>query len=647
MPSSRRRANSIEPRRWVKRSCPRAMHSGRWGFSTGSWSTRTRSRDDRFHYRCGLCAEATGKLNRALQEYGTALAAAHDPNIIALCRLGQARVWRSLGHGEMAIQILASAWLTNGREGHAAVVRSFNAYLLADAIASETLSVQPSELSEDESYFFPVWEFDLFERTLLSTIRQEASGDTPIKGGVRLLSESSNGESRLNVALQINLPRMGVVNAVEALCRSAGWRVVWSSDARLAAGGRSAEICLAQASLPMCLDALTAPLGIVWTERPDEIHISTAAEVDEQIVAEGRRHAAKRALEHAVRRHPDFLLAPEALVALGNLALREGRHDDAAALYEEVLESYPTDPVRSAAWFNLAKLHLGLEHTQVALDAFWRVIDSGGAPDIASVAYLYVGRLLIDAEQPRRAITPLIRATKWAPGSKVRAKSVLCLAAAYLLYGNPRGANNVLMDFRTDVKSQAGEAAFLSALARYRVANSPSRRFTEGQALLAAVDPVNPEGFFGRYGWYLCGSAYEELLLPEIAVDVYQQAFDLLERPPYHDAVAFALAKCLADSGDADAARHRLTYMLEHSAPDWQRRAAFRLCRLQLDSDLPQAAAHTAHDLVGRCAKRDHKVRALRLLGESYQRLGDHSAAAMCFAGSVPDHPPPTETVHQ
>jgi tetratricopeptide (TPR) repeat protein len=341
------------------------------------------------------------------------------------------------------------------------------------------------------------------------------------------------------------------------------------------------------------------------------------------------------------------VLAPQALVSLGNIALSEGRGDDALALYTEVLEKYPTDPARSAAWFNLGKLQLGRDHTDAALDAFWHVIDSGGSPDVASVAYLYIGRLLIDAEQPRRAITPLIRATKWAPGASIRSKSVLCLAAAYLLYGNPKGANEVLMDFRSDVGSEAIEAAFLGSLARYRVTNNPSRRFVEGQSLLSAVDAVQPQEFFGGYGWYLCGGAYEELMLPEMAAGIYQQAFDANERPPYHDALAYRLATCLAESGDAAAARQRLAYMLQHSADDWQRRAGFRLSQLQLESNQLLDAARTAHDLVGRCTEHADEARALQLLGTSYQRLGDHAAAAMCFAGSLPDHPPPAETVQQ
>ena len=605
-----------------------------------------RSRDDRFHYRCGLCAEATGKLNRALREYGTALGAADDPTIIALCRLGQARVWKGLGNTELATQILAAAWLTNGREGHAAVVRSFNAYLLASAIASEILDAHSSELSEDGACLFPAWEFDIFERTLLTSTRYAPSGEDSIKGGVRLILDSENEDAGAEIFLQINLPRTSLVNTVEALCRTAGWRVTWSEAAREAAAGRSAEICQARAGLEMCLDVLTTPLKIVWTRQGQEIRLSAIDEVAAETIKQTRHDAARRALQHAVRQHPDSLLAPEALIALGNIALREGRTEDAVELYERVLEDYSTDPVRAAAWFNLAKLHLKVGRTHAALDAFWHVVDSGGPPDVASVAYLYVGRLLIDAEEPRRAVSPLIRATKWAPGPKIRAKSVLCLAAAYLLYGNPKGANEVLMDFRTDVKSQAMEAAFLSALARYRVADSPPRRFIEGQALLAAVDSIKPQDFFGHYGWYLCGHAYQELLLSELAAETFQQAIDKLERPPYHDPLHFSLAECRSAMGDVDAARRRLTYMLEHSAPDWQRRAAFMLCRLQLDSDLPQAAAHTAHELVAQCTDRFDKARALHLLGESYQQLGDHRAAALCFAGSVPDHPPPTETVN-
>jgi tetratricopeptide (TPR) repeat protein len=419
---------------------------------------------------------------------------------------------------------------------------------------------------------------------------------------------------------------------------------VWSDGARQAVNGRSAEICLARGSLPLCLDALTAPLGIVWVQGDGEVRLSASDETDAETIAAGRRRAARHALEYAVQQHPDFVLGPHALVALGNMAQQDGRIDEAERLYTEMLEKFPRSPVRSDAWFNLAKLELKRDHTDAALNAFWYVIDSGGAPATASVAYLYIGRLLLDAEQPRRAITPLIRATQWTTDPAVRTKSVLCLASAYLLYGNPEAANEVLMDFRSDVESQSLQAAFLSALARYRAAENPTRRLYEGQALLTAVDPVKPVDFFGRYGWYLCGRTYEELLLPEIAVGVYREALEVDERPPYHDAIAYGLGTCLADIGEHDAAQSRLIELTQHAAPEWQRQAAFRLCRLQLDSDQALEASQTARTLVDQCTAQGDKARALQLLGAAYQQLGDHAAAALCFAGTAPGASPSAET---
>jgi len=541
----------------------------------------------------------------------------------------------------MATQLLANALLTNGNERRAAVVRPFVAYLLADALTSESQSSTPTPLTADDGILFPPWAFDLFERSLLKSIRAVETEGVPIVSGVRVLSPDADP------VLQANLPRMGVQSIVDALCHAAERQTTWTPAARQAVVGRSAEICLSHGSLGLCLDVLTAPLGLVWTEADNEISVSSVDEVAIEVVSSRRREAAYRALVHAVRLYPDFVLAPHARITMGNLALQDHRFDEAAGHYNAVFEIAPRSAVRSDAWFNLAKLHLQCDRAEPALDAFWHVIDSGAAPGSAAVASLYIGRLLLDAEQPRRAILPLTRATQWTTESAVRAKSVLCLAAAHLLYGNPKAANDVLMDFRSDIEAQSRQAALLSALARYRVAESPTRRLYEGQALLTAADPVRPEDFFGRYGWYLCGHAYEDLMLPEMATEVYREALRRFERPPYRDAIVFGLASCLADSGESATSVAQFDDLLQNAEPAWQRTAGFRLCRLQLDLDQPLNASRTARKLLEISGELNDKSRALRLLGEAYQRLGDHAAAALCFAGSTPGESPAVDAGEQ
>jgi len=600
-----------------------------------------RSLDHRFHYRCAVCAEALKEYDRALTEYGVALSVASDETIRVLSRIGQARIWRSLGNADMATQVLAGAFLTNGNERRSAVVRPFVAYLLADSVLSEVISESAVPLTADNGVMFPAWKFDLFERSLLSSIRAEETAGIPIVSGVRLMTEDADP------VLQANLPRMGVRNIVDALCRAANRQTTWTDAAREAVNGRSAEICLSNGSLSLCLDGLTAPLGVVWTEQGDTISVSTAEEATKEVVIAVRRAAAHRALAHAVQQYPDFVLAPHARIAMGNLALQDGRYDEAERYYNAVFETAPRAMVRSDAWFNLAKLRLCCDRAEPALDAFWHVIDSGGSPEPAAVASLYIGRLLLEAEQPRRAILPLTRATQWTHESPVRTKAVLCLAAAHLLYGNPKAANDVLMDFRSDVETQSREAALLSALARYRAAESPTRKLFEGESLLTAAHPVSPTDFFGRYGWYLCGQVYEDLMLPEMAAEIYRAALNEPARPPYHDAMLFGLGSCLADSGDGAAAQASFNDLLQNGGPDWQRRAGFRLCRVQLDLDQPADATRTARRLLELCTDKKDKSRALQLLGESYQRLGDHASAALCFAGSTPGEAPAADAGEQ
>lgn len=624
----------------------RALASGEVAFLNGEaaaalrdfdWVAKyqDRSLDDRFHLRCGVCAESLGKLDRALEEYGRSLATATDETVITLCRLGQARVWRTLGHAEMALQLLAAEFLKNGNAQRAPSLRPFVAFLLADVLAAEGDRSDFAAPFHDDGMLFPSWKFDLFERTLLSSLRGQAAPQPPIAAGVRVVSDVDGAE----IVLQVNLPRMGLRNVVEALCRETNRRVTWSPATRQAITGRSSEICVARCSLALCLDAITAPVGLKWTEHGDEIRFETDADPTARPVRAQRREAARRALQHAVEEHPHFMLAPQALVTLGNFAFLSGRHEDAAASYTQVFTTSPRSPICADAWFNLAKLEMHRERPDAALDAFWRVIDSGAPPESASIAYLFIGRLLLDAEQPRRAIVPLTRATQWTTESAVRSRAVLSLAVAHLFYGNPKAANEVLMDFRSDVAEMTQQAAYLSALARYRFTANPARKLNEGQSLMAAAKSLRPDDLFGRYGWYLCGQTYQDLLLPELAVEVYREGLSRFEHVPYRNAIRFALATSLADAGDSEAAQQYLAELMQQPEPDWQRQSAFRLCELQLDQHQPLEAARTARALLGLCTTTGDKARALQMLGAAYQRMGDHASAALCFAGSTPGEP--------
>lgn len=604
-----------------------------------------RTQDTLLHYRLGVCAESLGDYERALAEHGTAAATAIDETQGCLCQLGQARAWRSLNQNEMAIQILSRLWLTVDRDDRSRHLAGLTAYLLAEALASHSVQDRSLPLWHDAALLMPSWQFDLFHVPPGQPPQSETQLDLrpiPLAEGVRITED--NQENPEQSLIEARLPRIKLTQLVDTLARVAGCKLVWSGPAKQSASARTAELCLRRATVALCLDALLAPADLVWRHSGAEIRIATAGELDPSECQQLRQQAAQRALQHATLEFPDFPLAPPALVTLGNLTQRDGQFDDALRCYDQVLRQHPRSPVKADASFNRAKLLLALGRDEEALQSFWHVIDAGAGPVPGAVAYLYVGRMLLEAEEPRRAIAPLIRAAQWTRKSDVRAQAVLTLAAAYLLHDNPASANQVLLDYRADFASEpaSGQAAFLSALARYRAAANPTRREPQATALLNAAAQADPAAFFGRFGWYLCGAAFEELQLPERAKDIYTRGLADNPKLPYREAMTFRLACAHAATGDRDAAQRLLSELANGGRPQWRREAGFRLGALQLEAGSPADALHTARTLLAQCTTQDEKVRALRLLGSIYQRLGDHASAALCFAGSNPD----AETPH-
>ena len=240
---------------------------------------------------------------------------------------------------------------------------------------------------------------------------------------------------------------------------------------------------------------------------------------------ECRLKSAERILRIAVTDGAVSRQAGHSRMALATLLYEQKRAADAVQFLQVQIESEPRSVVETEAAFNLGKCLMVLNQRNEAREAFLRSIDAaGGLADVKIAAYIFTSRLLLEDDQSKLAISNMMRGVALSRrDSAMEPFAALQLGSAYLIFGNPQGANSVLMERREELANGPGReaAAFVSALARFRAAVLADRREREGWAVVSALAEFKPEKYCGGHWAVLVAEACEELGLEGQANDAY------------------------------------------------------------------------------------------------------------------------------
>jgi hypothetical protein len=160
-------------------------------------------------------------------------------------------------------------------------------------------------------------------------------------------------------------------------------------------------------------------------------------------------------------------------------------------------------------------------------------VDRSPGHELALLACLRIGRLYLEDNDPVGATRPLRRAMAAAPQSGTLAGAAVTLAAACLLTDNPRAARAALREARDSLTAEPyrGTAAFLDALARYRLLPESRRGHRESGEVLAAILAFREPAVLGPAGALLIGRAYGDLGMAEEMAATYETALRTLDCP--------------------------------------------------------------------------------------------------------------------
>jgi tetratricopeptide (TPR) repeat protein len=583
-------------------------------------------------YRLALCLEGLGRPEAALSAYRSVAGQQEDSVLAAAAQLGQARVYLRLkrsseGRDLLWDLLLKSASPTLRDEPMVADVR----YLLALA-ASADASAQRKQNQDMVSFKVEDWTIERFLDcvALPKDVKQAPSAE-------ERLQVSRFGRRSEDTLITACIRETGVVELLDHLAQQSGLRAQWTERARQHLLGRTTVINIERFPLVDLLYGLGERFGLLWEFQNEIVQFSSEEESSPAELARYRATIAKRRLRDAVLANPTHPLASAAYLELGNTECAHGNWHEAIAWYERIVREFPQSPVGLEAHYNLGLAQAKLGDLDAARNAYYWVADQAPGHPLAAAAYLHIGRLYLENDEPAQALRPLRRAVAGSTATSGNMVAVLTLAAAYLLTNNPRAAHASLLEARTQITQEPYRpwAAFLDSLARYRAIGDRRLAEREGSEVLAALLLLRDDVDLEPLGSLLMGEAYSQLGMTDQMVAVYEKALPGV-RGPLAAQMAYALAEYGVAQDNRERARQLYETVITAQNSKWTPRAQQRLAEMALQDKQLAKCLDLCRELL---LNQDKVTRssALQLMGRAFEQRGDHRQAARCFAGQTPE----------
>jgi tetratricopeptide (TPR) repeat protein len=592
---------------------------------------------DTMQFRIALCLEGLGRLEEALAAYRAVVAKTTSLRKAAAAQTAQARIQLRQNHTVEAKTLLYPILLQAGHPGRFDPAMLAEArYLLAISLSHEAftdhrLSALDEPLVHLSQASWPI----VHSLDWLTSVAEARRRITQLPTTMEVLQAYGSGNEE--VLLRGSVPQTSLRTLVEKLGSLGKLRVEWSLLAWQRTDDRMAQLAVDGVPLLELIEALVEPQGLLCKLQDGNLKVVTEAEMTTEAAAAIHTAAARRALRTAVFADPSHPLGAMACLELGNDEAALGKLDEAVAWYERLLAETERAPQVVAAYFNLGLVQRARKDFAASRKALYRIVDGQPGHELAYRAYVQIGWTYLLEGQPSAAVFPLRRALGIAPAARARAEAALTLAATFLLMGNPREANAVLVSGQPQVHqdSYRTTAAFLDALARFRVAAEGKNSRQEAADLLAALLAFQKTPMLGAHGQLLAGQAYKELGMSQPMAKAYERAlpaaFGLVA-----DEMMFGLADCLATEGKREAAQKWFQTLATSPKGQWTLTARYRLAALALQGGQPQQCVQACAQLLQEEGPVD-RAAVFQLMGTAYEQLGDFRRAARCFAGQAPN----------
>ena len=593
-------------------------------------------RRQELEYRIATCSELTGNTDRALKTYQGLIAESDPSHLHPAAKIGIARTKARAGEFRSARIQLCETVLDLSSQSSGDLFRGEVCHLLAFCHFQSDADKAADLLDDDAlAVVSPPWSARHILRLAKNPSRKPDQNENANAPGIKVVHRFGSKPNQIHVRVVARETRLADV--LSDLSQQSQLRLNLTSAAEALAAERTVNLSVKSMSLAFALDCLLTPLDLTWDDQADILHIGVAQAGKQNIKTPSSRKRVLRALQYAAVTYPDHPYSQSTYMGLAHMNHVEGRTDNAAAYYKQFLEQFARSPARREAWFNLAKMRYQQSNEADSIDAFLRVVDLGREHPLAATSYLFVGRIHLETGEPKQAVRPLKMALSLSARRQEKAKAVVSLASAYSVQRKFEDALRVVHDNRTVTISPDDQQAALlvSRYARFATA-SRAKVNHAGAMLVSSLTQVEPNQFFGFYGYTLLGQIYRDVGVEEQMARLYRAGIKEKTTAAIRNQMMIEVAQYDYRRGAVNEAEKLLNEIVQNGKQPFATAAHLQLAQIAFDRRDDELCMRICTKLIHQ-PDTEAKMKALRIMGGVYQRSQNYENASLCFAGILPE----------
>lgn len=611
---------------------------GAYQHYTKLWQRASLPVDSSVLIRLGLSAEQAGLLAESAKHYRNAIRVSKRGSIQqVLSLLGTARVWELEGQLNDAIALLSELFLLYNHEDYPNIVRQLIIRQLADCLQKRLIQTNlVATALADEPMQYHWCPLEIYPILEAADFKPPAEPEGNPGTGLKLL-QNPRGDASL-ILVEAQLDGVSVLKLLADISQLSGIRLDVTERAKSALVGRLANVDSPAISVSLLLDQVLEPLELSWSQSDDSIAVMAHTELTERDAASYDLARTQRMQRQVQLNFPNGVVRTASIMNEGNNARLSGGWELANEKYRAAREANPLGELNAKLFFNEASLGLVRDEKLNALHACYMTLDQTLSTELQANVYSMIAELELEFGQPAKAITAASRGIRRAEDPQLITRSAMTLARAYLLSGDPFSANSVLFDASADLTGERNKrlASVFGTYARYQHVKPKHGLQDEGQRLLMALSALDPNDVQTFADALIVSDAFTSVGLRSKAIDSLQVALDIA--PPgywndkirlqlarmYYDATSLELANATVESFGSVSADLLPTILLLHAS-------------IQLDMGNLEACESICRRILAMDTDKELQADTLNKLGETLQRSGQHYAAALCFAGLLPE----------
>ncbi|MFN3191411.1 MAG: hypothetical protein ACE361_12890 [Aureliella sp.] len=592
--------------------------------------------DSTVRLRIGLSAEFAGLDEQAEKVYLGVIQSDGSSEIQrAWALLGLARLWQGAGQLEDAIELLSELSLIYGTSEYPIELRIPVLQRLSDCLQQAFIKEHGAEVIDRLQYSWSIYNV---EPVLEGQLQIDAAPLEDVgEGRVLKVVQKPLDDFEL-VLIDARLPFSPLLQTLDELQDLIDQKFSYSNRARATLAGRSIQADAAALPLPVLLDQVVTPLGLVWREENGLVEFLQANEVSRIEAQKYQLRRVQRILRQIQLETDDQGIRAAAVMHEANNAVLLGLREDARNKYFAAREVGPKHELSAKLYLNTGYFHAEEQRLDLALDQFYRALDQSLAPQIQAEAYSEIGRLELELGRADKAIQASARGLRHAVDARLAGQALVTLCRSYLLEGDPYSANRVIYDNADRIQKPSHKrlATVYSSYARFQATKPVSGLQAQDQRLLLALGGLKPGDVKHFLDHLIIGRAYYDISQRSTATEHLNIAAAMVHGDYWKDRIRFELAEVEYLAGNYKTALQ----ILEESERQTQDVLFVGLETLRANAkkrlgDL-DGCIGVCRGLLAMEIDEQGKRDALKLLGEAYESAGDLRSASLCFAGLLP-----------